>query len=50
MYGWTQKEFLPTPRNQPKNDDWNCFVDQFKAFFINIQDIILTKLHSNTMV
>jgi hypothetical protein len=30
------KGFLLTPRNQPKNDDWNCFVDQFKVVVLNI--------------
>jgi hypothetical protein len=35
-YGWTSKGFLLTLRNQPKNDDYNCFLDQFKVVVLNI--------------
>ncbi len=31
-----------------KKDDCNCFFDQFKTFPLNIQNIVLKKLHSNT--
>jgi hypothetical protein len=35
-FGWTLKGFLLKPINQPKNDDKNCFVDQFKVVVLNI--------------
>jgi hypothetical protein len=30
-YGWSFVEYLHTPRNTPKLDKWNCFVDKFKS-------------------
>lgn len=39
--------FLLTPKIN-LNDDWNCFIDQFKALPINIQYIILRKLHGTS--
>jgi hypothetical protein len=33
-YGWSFVDYLHTPRNTPKLDKWNCFVEYAKKYII----------------
>ncbi len=49
-YGWSFVDYLHTPKNKPKLDKWNYFVDKFKSMSKNIQELILKKLHGGTKI
>ncbi len=49
-YGWTLQAYLYTPRSCPQKGYWNEFVDMFKLLLIDIQELILQKLHGKTIV
>ncbi len=44
-YGWMLQAYLYTPRSCPQKGDGNEFVDRFKLLPIDIQELILPKLH-----
>jgi hypothetical protein len=42
-YGWKFENYLHTPRNAPKLDEWGNFKEKFKTLLENIQELILKR-------
>jgi hypothetical protein len=49
-YGWNFQNYLHTPRNAPKFNEWGNFKKKFKTLIENIQELIIKKMHGGTKV
>jgi hypothetical protein len=49
-YGWNFQNYLYTPRNAPKLDEWGNFKEKVKTLPKNIQELIIKKIHGGTEV
>jgi hypothetical protein len=50
IFEWTLQTYLFTPKACSRKWDWNDFIDRFKLLPINVQEIILQKLHGKIVV
>lgn len=49
-FGWTFQAYLFTPKACSQKWDYNEFIDRFKLLPINVQKIILQKIHGKIVV
>jgi hypothetical protein len=49
-YRWNFQNYLYTPRNASKLDEWGNFKKKFKTLPKNIQELIIKKIHGGTEV
>jgi hypothetical protein len=49
-FGWTLQAYLFTPKTYSQKWAWCEFIDRFKLLLINVQEIILQKLHGKIVV
>jgi hypothetical protein len=49
-YGWNFQNYLHTPRNAAKLDEWGNFKEKFKTLPKNMQELILKKIHGGIEV
>jgi hypothetical protein len=49
-HGWNFQNYLYTPRNAPKLDEWGNFKESFKTLPENIQELTIKKIHGGIEV